>query len=64
MPSKATIPLQVAVLALSVIACILNAVLGHWVVAAVFAVTAVLNAVVLVLYRNARNEARAEAARV
>ena len=51
-------------MALSVIACILNAVLGHWVVAAVFAVTAVLNAVVLVLYRRARNEARAEAARV
>lgn len=64
MPSKATIPLQVLLVALTAISCVLNAVLGHWVVSAVFAVTTVLNVVLSVMYRRAREGAhiRTEAA--
>ena len=58
MPSKATIPLQVLLVAMTAISCVLNAVLGHWVVSAVFAVTTVLNAVLLVMYRRAREAGR------
>ena len=60
MPSKATIPLQALTLTLVVISCVLNAALGHWAVAAVFLVTAVLNAVLLAMHRRNRESARAE----